>query len=157
MISEQERIKHYLKMLKAANRLLVIQSHVEDYYGVDCRKIGCDRRESKDKNYTNVLYMGLVVVAYGRLFGDRHTSTAYRAYSELCNRERTTGYHWMKRAKDSLDVYPKLKDKFDEFIDQRWLVIHNECKSQEKKLRGGYVKLVMQIDQNEFAKEKKTT
>lgn len=155
MIDEQKRIEYHLNMVRAANRLLVIQSHLEDYYGVDCWKVGSDRPESKDKNYTNVLYLGLVVVAYGRLFGDRHNGLAYRTYSELCGRERTTGYHWMKRAKESLDVYPKQKDEFDKFIDERWLAINKDCKSQHKTMRGGYVKLAMQIDKEMFAKDKK--
>ena len=135
-MTEEKKTEKLQTKVRVFNRLLIIQHHVEDFYGVDCWRLGSDRPESTNKKYTNVLYLGTVLLTYTRLFGRLQAPTAYTAYAQLCNRERTTAHHWLKLAKNLLHVYPKKRDEFERFVDERWFDIHKQCSQDEKSMRG---------------------
>jgi hypothetical protein len=132
----EDRTKKLQEKVKVFNRLLIIQSHVEDYYQVDCLREGNDRPTSKNKKYTNVLYLGMVLITYTKMFGRLQAPTAYTAYAQLCNRERTTAHHWMRLTRNMLDIYPKMKDEYQKFVDENYLNIYKKYTLDEKKMEG---------------------
>jgi hypothetical protein len=150
MISIREKAEHQVRSARIANRLLVIQRHLEDFFEVDCRRVGNNRPRSKDKKYGNVLYLGLVLVTYRKMYGNEVYPTPYTVYAEVLGRNRTTGYHWLRLARNQLDVYPKLQAKYKQFLNDKLPSITRDAKTLDAKKNGGFVTVCLKIDEKKF-------